>query len=103
LTVRQRSELTPEKKSKEAEVQAASLTKGNPKEELTGVFLLKNKKEAVFVPVTTGISGTTDVEVTNGLKEGDEIVTGSYKVLRTLRNGASVKVDNAVATKKEES
>jgi HlyD family secretion protein len=103
LTVRQRSELTPEKKSKEAEVLAASLTKGNPKEELTGVFLLKNKKEAVFVPVSTGISGTTDVEVTNGLKEGDEIVTGSYKVLRTLRNGASVKVDNAVATKKEES
>jgi HlyD family secretion protein len=103
LTVRQRGELTPEKKSKIAEVQAATLTKGNPKEELTGVFLLKNKKEAVFVPVTTGISGTTDIEVTNGLKEGDEIVTGSYKVLRTIRNGASVKIDNAVATKKEES
>ena len=103
LTVRQRGELTPEKKSKIAEVEAATLTKGNPKEELTGVFLLKNKKEAVFVPVTTGISGTTDIEVTNGLKEGDEIVTGSYKVLRTLRNGASVKIDNAIATKKEES
>ena len=103
LTIRQRSELAPEKKSKEAEVQAASLTKGDPKEELQGVFILKNKKDAVFVPVTTGISGTTDIEVMNGLKEGDEIVTGSYKVLRTLRNGASVKVDNATATKKEES
>jgi HlyD family secretion protein len=103
LTIRQRSELEPEKKSKEAAVQAAALTKGNPKDELTGVFILKNKKEAVFVPVTTGISGTTDIEVTNGLKEGDEIVTGSYKVLRTLRNGASVKVDNTTATKKEES
>ena len=103
LTIRQRSELAPEKKSKLAEVQAASLTKGNPKEELQGVFLLTNKRDAVFVPVTTGISGTTDIEITNGLKEGDEIVTGSYKVLRTLRNGASVKVDNATATKKEES
>src|SRR5271166_1222100 len=103
LTIRQRSELAPEKKSKEAIVQAASLTKGNPKEELQGVFVLKNKRDAVFVPVTTGISGTTDIEVTNGLKEGDEIVTGSYKVLRTLRNGASVKVDNATGTKKEES
>src|SRR5271166_2602492 len=103
LTIRQRSELAPEKKSKEAEVQAASLTKGNPKEELQGVFVLKNKKEAVFVPVTTGISGTTDIEVTNGLKEGEEIVTGSYKVLRTLRNGANVKVDNTTGTKKEES
>ena len=103
LTVRQRGELTPEKKSKIAEVEAATLTKGNPKEELTGVFLLKNKKEAIFVPVKTGISGTTDIEITNGLKEGDEIVTGSYRVLRTLRNGASVKIDNAIATKKEES
>ncbi len=103
LTIRQRSDLAPEKKSKEAEVQAASLTKGNPKEELQGVFVLKNKKEAVFVPVTTGISGTTDIEVINGLKEGDEVVTGSYKVLRTLRNGASVKVDNTTGTKKEES
>src|SRR6516164_10073012 len=104
LTIRQRSELTPEEKAKEAVVQAAALTKGNPKEELQGVFVLQqNKKEAVFVPVTTGISGTTDIEVTNGLKEGDEIVTGSYKVLRTLRNGASVKVDNATTTKKEES
>jgi len=53
--------------------------------------------------VTTGISGTTDIEVTGGLKEGDEIVTGSYKVLRTLRNGASVKVDNSVKPKDEES
>jgi HlyD family secretion protein len=103
LTIRQRSELAPEKKSKDAEVQAASLTKGDPKEELQGVFVLKNKKEAVFVPVTTGISGTTDIEVTGGLKEGEEIVTGSYKILRTLRNGTNVKVDNAAATKKEES
>src|SRR5271157_1684231 len=103
LTIRQRSDLEPEKKSKEAVVQAASLTKGNPKEELQGVFVLKNKKEAVFVPVTTGISGTTDIEVTNGLQQGDEIVTGSYKVLRTLRNGASVKIDNTTGSKKEES
>ncbi len=77
--------------------------KNDPKEELTGVFVLKNKKDAVFVPVTTGIAGTTDIEVTSGLQEGDEIVTGSYKTLRTLKNGASVKVDNTPAKKSEES
>ncbi len=49
--------------------------------------------------MATGISGTTDIEVTDGLKEGDEIVTGSYKVLRTLRNGAGVKIDNTVKPK----
>ena len=35
----------------------------------------------------TGITGATDIEVTSGLKEGDEIVTGSYQVIRTIRNG----------------
>lgn len=104
LTVRQRGDLVPAKKGKDAAVQAAAPDKqaGDPKEELTGVFVLKNKKEAVFVPVATGINGTTDIEVTNGLKEGDEIVTGSYKVLRSLRNGASVKVDNSTPEKKTE-
>jgi len=102
LTIRQRGELEPEKKGK-GKVAAAAPVDAKAKEELQGVFVISNKKEAVFVPVTTGISGTTDIEVTQGLKEGDEIVTGSYKVLRTLRNGASIKIDNAAAPKKEES
>jgi HlyD family secretion protein len=103
LTIRQRGELEPEKKGKaKAEAATPASANANAKEELQGVFVISNKKDAVFVPVTTGISGTTDIEVTKGLKEGDEIVTGSYKVLRTLRNGASVKIDNA-APKKEES
>ncbi len=101
LTIRQRADLAPDKKGKSKTVQAEAAPQGDPKEELQGVFVISNKKEAVFVPVTTGISGTTDIEVTQGLEEGNEIVTGSYKVLRTLRNGASVKVDNT-APKKEE-
>jgi len=101
LTIRQRGDLVPEKDKKN--VQAAAPAGEDAKEELQGVFVLRNKKDAVFVPVTTGISGTTDIEVLSGLKEGDEIVTGSYKVLRTLRNGASVKVDNTVKPKEEES
>ncbi len=104
LTIRQRADLATDSKGKPATAQAAAPTDGkDPKEELQGVFVLKNKKDAVFVPVVTGISGTTDIEVTSGLKEGDEIVTGSYKVLRTLRNGTGVKVDNTTASKKEES
>ena len=39
----------------------------------------------------------------SGLKEGDEIVTGSYKVLRTLKPGASVKIDNYGAEEGRES
>ena len=103
LTIRQRGELEPEKKGKAKASQATEPVNPKDKEEVQGVFVISNKKDAVFVPVTTGISGTTDIEVTQGLKQGDEIVTGSYKVLRTLRNGASVKIDNTVTPNKEES
>jgi len=65
---------------------ASKTKKGN---DVQGVFVIRNKK-ATFVPVTTGITGTTDMEVLDGLKEGDEVITGSYKVLRTLRPGSSV-------------
>jgi HlyD family secretion protein len=64
-----------------------------------GVYLLtsgKSKSRAVFAPVTTGITGATDIEVLSGLKAGDEIVTGRYKVLRALRSGTTVKVDNTI-------
>ena len=71
------------------------------KADIQGVFVIRGKK-AEFVPVQTGIAGVTDIEVTSGLKEGDEIVTGSYKALRTLRPGAAIKVDNS-APKREES
>jgi HlyD family secretion protein len=71
-------------------------------DDLQGVFVIRNKK-AMFAPVTTGITGTTDIEVLDGLKEGDEVITGSYKVLRTLRPGSSVKIDNSVPKKEEES
>ena len=80
---------------------AKSASGSDPKkEEIQGVFVVRAKK-AVFVPVETGITGVTEIEVTKGLNDGEEIVTGSYKALRTLRPGASVKVDNK-APKKEE-
>jgi HlyD family secretion protein len=70
---------------------SSSLEK-NP--EVQGVFVVRNKR-AVFVPIATGITGVTDIEVVSGLQEGDEIVTGSYKTLRTLKPDARVKVDNS--------
>src|SRR5208283_291498 len=75
---------------------------GDPKkDEIQGVFVVSGKK-AVFRPVETGISGVTDIEITKGLQEGEEIVVGSYKALRTLKPEASVKVDNSAPKKAEE-
>ncbi len=76
-------------------------SKGKKEDDIQGVFVIRNKK-AVFVPVATGITGTTDIEVLEGLKEGDEVITGSYKVLRTLRPGSGVKIDNSVPKKEDE-
>ena len=76
-------------------------SKSKKDDDLQGVFVIRNRK-AMFVPVSTGITGTTDIEVLDGLKEGDEVITGSYKVLRTLRPGSSVKIDNTAPKKEEE-
>ena len=53
---------------------------------------------ANFVAVKTGVTGATDIEVLAGLSENDEIVTGRYKVLRTLKSGTAVKRDNSAAS-----
>jgi len=58
-------------------------------ESIQGVFVMRSGK-ATFQKVRTGISGTLDVEVVDGLQEGDEIITGAYQVIRTLRNGTQV-------------
>jgi len=74
-------------------VQAAT-TKSGP---VQGVFLVdkdaKGRMRAKFVPVTTGITGATDIEVLTGLNEGQELVTGPYKILRALKDGSLLKHD----------
>src|SRR5215475_5569972 len=71
------------------------------KDEIQGVFVVSGKK-AVFKAVKTGISGVTDIEVTDGLQAGDEIVVGSYKALRTLKPEAQIKIDNSAPKKTDD-
>ena len=49
--------------------------------------------EAVFKQVKTGIIGDSDIEMIEGVKDGDEIVIGSYRTLRTLKNEALLKIE----------
>ena len=93
LTVRQAKDLKDDAgKKKSGTVEAASSADETDadKKEIQGVFVVENN-HAKFVPVTTGITGTTDIEVLSGVRDSQKIVTGSYKVLRSLRNGARVK------------
>jgi HlyD family secretion protein len=55
-----------------------------------GVFVVENNKVR-FAPVETGITGENDIEIKSGLNEGQEIVIGPYRQLRTLKDGAAIK------------
>jgi HlyD family secretion protein len=88
------------KKSSKGSVQAAAVgtdapAKSNP---VQGVFVVDKdghgRLRARFVPVATGITGTTNIEVLHGLSPGEEIVTGPYKTLRVLKDGMLLKRDH---------
>jgi HlyD family secretion protein len=97
LTVRQKGQLEP--KPANGKVVQAAATKPDPvkekakKEEVQGVFAVSGGK-AIFKKVETGITGATDIEVLSGLNEGDQIVIGTYQVIRTILNETQVKIDN---------
>ncbi len=98
LTVRQKGDLAAVKPGeKKPETESPAEIKAG-KEEIQGVFVVKNG-QASYKKVETGITGATEIEVTSGLGEGEEIITGSYKAIRTLRNETQVKVDNKTTTK----
>jgi len=72
-----------------AEPKAAKVAK----KELEGVFVVSKEMKARFRPTKTGITGDADIEVLDGLKEGEEIVSGSFQTLRTIKDGAAVKIE----------
>jgi HlyD family secretion protein len=84
----------PTSNSGNVEAASSSSSKTPP---VQGVYVVDKdshgKQRAKFVPVTTGITGATDIEVLTGLQDGQEIVIGPYKTLRTLKNGALLKRD----------
>jgi|SRR5579884_754689 len=101
LTMRDKKDLeAPSAKGKPVDKTAPVVATKKENTDVQGVFVIRNKK-AEFHPVETGVTGTTEIQVKSGLQAGDEIITGSYKVLKTLRNGAGVKVDNSLAVKTE--
>ncbi|MFQ5927126.1 MAG: efflux RND transporter periplasmic adaptor subunit [Terriglobia bacterium] len=117
LTIRRKGDIEAAEatsKEKEGKAQAASRLAANPgnKEEVQGVFVVEDGRElssetylerildalldredgrARFRPVKTGITGVTDIEVTEGLEQDARIIAGSYKVLRELKHLARVR------------
>jgi HlyD family secretion protein len=68
---------------------------GEKKKDTEGVFVLKKDGTIEFRKVKTGITADLRVEILEGLAEGEEVVTGPFKALRSLKIGDRVKVDNS--------
>ena len=69
---------------------APTPTSSEKPKSVKGVYLLEGNKVR-FIEVTTGITGEADIEITSGVKAGMEIVRGPSRVLKTLKDGMSVK------------
>jgi HlyD family secretion protein len=63
---------------------------GHTRKEIEGVFLLRDNK-AVFTPVKVGIAGEQYFEVLEGLKAGDQVITGPFANVRGLGDGEEVR------------
>jgi len=73
---------------------AAGVNGANNKKKIEkeGVFVIKNGA-VFFRPVKTGVTGSTDIEILEGLSENDEIVIGPYQTLRTIKDDTRVKIE----------
>jgi HlyD family secretion protein len=74
---------------RDREVKPEDAAAGTPRDE-EGVFLMEDGK-AKFQPIKTGLLGELSLEVTEGLKGGETLITGPFKSLRTLKPGDAVK------------
>lgn len=64
------------------------------REKLSKVVFVKKGDKAQMVKVTTGIADDTSMEIKSGIKEGDEVISGSYSAIsRKLKDGAKVTID----------
>jgi HlyD family secretion protein len=73
-----------------APVAPPELKPGQKRQEIEGVFLMKDGK-AAFVVVNTGIAGERYLEVLSGLKEGDQVITGPFDSVRGMFEGDAVR------------
>ncbi|MCG3194704.1 MAG: Macrolide export protein MacA [Thermoanaerobaculia bacterium] len=71
------------------------------KRDVEGVFVVKKDGTVEFRKVKPGITAELSIEILEGLTDGEEVVTGPFRALRSLRIGDRVKVDNSTAPRDE--
>ena len=88
---------TPAPQPTPAPAAAVAGAPAEKKKDVEGVFFVKKDGTVDFRKIKTGISADLQIEVVEGLTDGEEIVTGPFKALRSLKIGDRVKVDNSAA------
>jgi HlyD family secretion protein len=90
-----------DKDDNKAELSNNRLEKQTQKEErekLVKVVFVKNGNKAHMLKVTTGIADDSYMEIKNGIKPGDEVISGSYSAIsRKLKEGAKIAYDKEAA------
>jgi len=76
--------------SPEPTVGGANTAPADKPKPIKGVYVLDGNK-AKFKPVETGITGESDIQITSGLSEGEEVITGPSRILNTLKEDTVVK------------
>jgi HlyD family secretion protein len=92
----------PPRRRRSAEEQATAARvetpAGHERKETEGVFLFKDGK-SVFTPLKTGVAGEQYFEVTEGLKAGDQVITGPFASVRELADGETVRLQPSTTSR----
>ncbi len=73
------------------------------RDNLDRVVFVRGAGTVKMVKVETGVQDTTHIEIKSGLKDGDEVVSGSFGVItRTLKDGMKVTLEKPKADKPEQ-
>jgi HlyD family secretion protein len=84
----------PASSSVETVASAQELKPGQTRKETEGVFVVRGGTKTEFLPIKMGIAGDKYFEILDGLKPGDEVITGPYNSVRGMADGDLVKVEN---------
>ncbi|MEJ5286795.1 MAG: ABC transporter, RND-adapter-like protein [Candidatus Kapaibacterium sp.] len=94
-------DFTPKSDVSSGEIEKSQEEKKTIKKTPPSVVFLNDKGKAKMVKVKTGISDKGYIEIIDGLKEGDEVISGSFMaVSKLLKDGSPIKVDTVKFGKK---
>ena len=90
----EKSKQAQERSGNDLEVSSEKDSARRDREKLKRVVFVKDGEKVKKVQVETGIADNTYIEVKSGIKEGDEVVSGSYAAIsRKLKDGSKVTIE----------